>query len=484
MEALTGSNKRLEEIYAMSPNADRTRCPKNLKASKHGHEYMRGYFGDDEDSAIESVRIMLSKIGITDVHLEYGKYRDASGEYNAIKITSDYDILEPEHSFKLKKNNYLYVVNTVLGNSKLRKKSLTPDKLDLTKDKYNSKKQIIDAVLNGLKTNNLNEYSDAILALCNCIQNNSKDIAFDEIIDKTISYTVDKSIIGNLTKTDFNNIANDFGEVLGPIMLMDKLIGDVEISYPTGSNAKFFDYIVNDSIHISAKAGKGAIPSSVDTAKAINNLYIDKKNKGIIEVEGDEKYFLEKIIPVIADNKRYGKSDSSIRRQSWKLAMLADEMGNTNVSMALDVLKNNGLNITENGISESNIDEIYINGKLEKLLTDFYNLLSYKPSSAYSIDIILNEFEKFDSSTKEGIILYPIKSAVTNYIDSKYTEYINKYANMVMNGYQMYFNHKIIGDNVVISFCLKQMNKNKFRLKAQGSVGKPLLKSMGIEMVK
>ena len=45
-----------------------------------------------------------------------------------------------------------------------------------------------------------------------------------------------------LTKEDFKNIAVDFGEVLGPIMLMDKLKGDVKLSYPTGSNAKLFDY--------------------------------------------------------------------------------------------------------------------------------------------------------------------------------------------------------------------------------------------------
>ena len=479
IEAITSSNKRLEEIYSMSPNADRTRCPKNLKASKHGHEYMRGYFGDDEDSAIDSVKTMLSKIGITDVDLEYGMYRDASGQYNAVKITSKDAIIDKENLFNLKKGDYLYVVNTTVGNSKIRRKSLTPDKLGLTTNEYTSKEQIVNAVEKGLKSNNLEEYSGAILALCDCIQGGAKDLALDEILNHTISYTVDKSVIGDLTKTDFNNIANDFGEVLGPMMLMDKLIGDIKLSYPTGSNAKLFDYIINDNVWISAKAGKGAVPSSVDTMKAVQELY----SKGNIEAEGDEKDFLERIVPIIADDEKK-ESGSAIRRQSWRLALEVSDMGDNNTLMALNILKKYGLEPNEKGIDESVINDLYENNKLESLLTEFYKALSYTPSKDYSINVLINEFNSFDSKVKEGMILYPIKVTVTEYIDSKYREYITKYANMVMTGYQMYFNHKINGDTVEISFCPKQMSKNKFRLRAQGSVGYPLLKSMGIEMIK
>lgn len=479
MEMFDGRNKRLEEIYALSPNADRTRCPKNIKASKHKHEYMRGYFGDDEDSAIESVRVMLSKIGITDIDLEYGMYRDASGQYNAVKITSKNAINDKENLFKLDRNGYLYIVNTTVGNSKIRRKSLTPDKLGLTKDTYESKDQLISAISDGLKSNKLEEYAGAILALCDCIQGGAKDLTIDDILNHTISYNVDKSVIGDLTKTDFNNIANDFGEVLGPMMLMDKLTGKVVLSYPTGSNAKLFDYVINDNVWISAKAGKGAVPSSVDTMKAIQELY----NKGNIEVSGDEKEFLERIVPIIADDEKK-ESGSAIRRQSWRLALEVSEMGDKNTQTALDILLNYGLELTENGIPEASINNLHSNGKLESLLTEFYKALSYMPSKKYSIDVILNEFDSLDKKVKEGMILYPIKVAVTEYIDSKYRNFITKYANMVMTGYQMYFNHKINGDNIEISFCPKQMSKNNFRLKAQGSVGEPLLKSMGIEMIK
>lgn len=478
LEHFVNEGNTIEDIYALSPNCDRNRCPKNMRVSKHGHEYMRGYFGDTEEEALYSAKEMLKKIGITNVDFEYGMYRDASGQYNAIKITSDDDIIDREHKFILKKNDYLYIVNTAVGNSKIRRKSLTPDKLGLTKESYTSKDEIVDAVISGLKSNGLEEYVGAITALCDCIQGGAKDLSLDDILNNTISYTVDKSIIGDLTKSDFNNIANDFGEVLGPMMLMDKLVGEVKLSYPTGSNAKLFDYLINDNIWVSAKAGKGAIPSSVDTMKAIQELY----DKGNIDAVGDEKDFLEQIVPIIADDEK-SESGSAIRRQTWRLA-LQIENNSEQLKNALNVLRNSGLELSEKGIVEENINSVYGNGDLYKLLSEFYKLINYNPSKKYSVDTLVNEYETLDKKTKEGMLLYPIKVFITDYINTKYNEYITKYANMVMVGYQMYFNHKISGNNIEISFCPKQMSKNKFRFKAQGSVGDPLLKSMGIEMVK
>ena len=479
-EALNQQNKKLEAAYSLSSNADRTRCPKNLRASKHSHEYIRGYFGDNEESALKSVESMLIGIGvdIDNISMEYGIFKDASGKYNAFKITSKDAISIPDYSFELKKNNYLYVINTSVGNSKIRKKVLTSDNLGLTKYEFFSKDEIVDAVKKGLQNSKLEEYTEAIISLCNCIQGGEKNLELDEILNNTISYTCDKSIVGDLTKEDFNNIANDFGEVLGPIMLMDKLKGDIKLSYPTGSNAKLFDYIINDSIWISAKAGHGAVPSSVDTMKAIQDLY----QSNTINAEGDEKEFLENIVPIIADDEKK-ESGSAIRRQTWRLALYLEQI-NDNIKSALDILRNYGLNLTEKGISENDMDLVYKEKNLEKLLMEFYKTISYKPSDKYSIDYIVNDYESIDKKVKEGIILYPIKVIITNYIDIKYREFITKYANMVMNGYQMYFNHNIKGDTIELSFCPKHMKKEKYRLKAQGSVGYPLLKSMGIEMIK
>ena len=482
-EAVNSSNKKLEALYSLAPDADRNRCPKNLKSSRHVHEFMRGYFGDDEMTVLNNVKTMLESAGIdiTNLNFEYGIYKDASGKYCAVKITANDNINDTKYGFKLDKSKYLYIINTVIGKSKIRAKTLSPDNLGLVSNSYSNKEDIIIAVKKGLKNKNLIEYEDVILALCNCIKDNSNDLTLDEILNHTISYTIDKTSIKNIDDIsifDFNNIANDFGEVLGLLMLMDKLTGDIKLTYPRGSNAKLFDYCINDSIWISAKSGKGAIPSSVDTMKAIEELY---KNDNIDAV-GEEKYFLEAIVPIIADNEKK-ESGSAIRRQTWRLAL---ELSNScsNIKTALKILTDYNLKISEKGTSEADINTIYKSNNLNELLTKYYSALAYEPSSKYSINNLISEFDTFDKKIKEGMILYPLKVAVTNYINTVYSEYINKYAAMVMNGYQMYLTHKIVGNNIDISFYPKQMSKGKFRLKAQGSVGEPLLKSMGIEMIK
>lgn len=220
---------KLEAAYNLSGNPERTRCPKNLRSNKHGHEYIRGYFGDDEDSAVKSVEIMLTAIGvdIDSISLEYGMFKDASGKYNTIKVTSKDTISIPEYSFELKKNDYVYVINTSIGNSKIRSKTLTPDRLGLTNIPFKSKDELVNKIEKGLLNSKLEDYTEALLSLCDCIQGGTKDLTLDEILNNTVSYTCDKSIIGDLTKEDFNNIAKDFGEILGPMMLMDKLKGDV-----------------------------------------------------------------------------------------------------------------------------------------------------------------------------------------------------------------------------------------------------------------
>lgn len=476
-------NKALEALYSLVPNGDRNRCPTNLKSNRHSHELMRGYFGDDEKTAIYNAKTMLSAggIDIEKLDFEYGKFGDASGKYYAIKIVANDNINSSNnYNFKLNKSDYLYIINTVIGHSKIRAKTLSPKNIGLTSKSYSDKESLIAAVKTGLKNKNLSEYEDIIMALCGCIQDNSNDLALDEILDHTISYTVNKSSIKNIDDIsiyDLNNIANDFGEVLGPLMLMDKLSGNIKLSYPD-NNTKLFDYYINDSIKISAKAGKGAVPSSVDTMKAVENLY---KNGNITAV-GQEQYFLETIVPIIADDNKKGK-ESSIRKQTWKLAIeLANN--NENLKQALNVLTDYGLIVTEKGILGNDVNKIYNSGKLNDLLTVYYSALGYKPSPKYSINNLIDKFNTFENKVKEGMILYPLKVAVTNYINTVYSEYVSKYAKMVMNVYQMYFNYKIIGDNIEISFCTKAMCNGDFKLRAQGSVGEPILKSMGIEMIK
>ena len=492
-EAINKSSKKLEAAYALSKNPDRARCPKNLRASKHGHEYIRGYFGDDEDTAIESVKQMLKGIGVNldIINFEYGMFRDASGQYNAVKITSSEKIDIKDYSFCLDRNNYLYVINTSVGNSKIRRKVLTPDNLGLTKNSYNNKEDLIKDVEKGLINSKLEDYAQAILSLCNCINSNENSHDLNDILDNKITYTASIDELGDLTKNDLNNIANDFGEILGPLMLMDKLQGEVVLSYPTDSNAKLYDYVINEDIWVSAKAGKGAVPSAVDTMKLVMSKIQDLTERNLFDIakaSKEEKEFLEIIVPIIADDEKKN-SGSAIRRQTWNLAIELGKLDCDKINNALNLFEKYGLTITENGISEDEINALYKEDKLKDLLNTLYNTIDYNPSNKYSISEIISNFESLDKKTKEGMILYPIKTIITEFINNKYGylsdhDYISEYANKVMSGYQMYLNKKITDNSITITFEPKAMEKNKFKLKAQGSVGDPLLKSMGIEMIK
>lgn len=486
-------NKKLESAYELSGNPNRKRCPKNLRSYKHNHEYIRGYFGDNESSTLDSVKKMLKGIGVDldSIYLEYGMFWDASGQYNAVKITSKDNINIPKYGFNLNKNDYIYIINTTVGNSKIRRKTLTPDNLGLTNIVFNNKEDIVKAVKKGLKSSQLEEYTQAILSICNCINTNDNNNTLEDILNSETIYIVDKSTLGDLTDSDFNNISNDFGEVLCPLMLMDKLQGNVNLSYPTGSNAKLYDYIINDNIWISAKAGKGSVPSSVDTMKCIQSKFENLVNDNIIDIsklQTKEKEFLEEIVPIIADDEK-NESGSAIRRQTWRLAIKINELGYSNIKNALNILTKYNLTISENGISEKEIDNIYKENKLNDLLTEFYTNINYKPSKRFSINKLVNNYYNLEKKIKEGMILYPLKTIITRFINDNYgkgnnEDYISKYANMVMTGYQMYFNYKIDGNNIKLTFCPKQMSKHNFQLKQQGSVGNPLLKSMGIEMIK
>ena len=259
---------------------------------------------------------------------------------------------------------------------------------------------------------------------------------------------------------------------------------------------KLFDYIINDSINISAKSEGGATPSTVDVMKQIQQK-IQKKEQldqsdldhiqyvyssGIIDIENaDEREFLEVIVPILADNSRK-KGDSSIRRQTWQLALYA-EATDYKIKSALDVLRKYGIELTEKGIPNDVIDRLYSNGDLKSLLTEFYKAADYNASSEYSIDSIISDYDNIVQANKdlrEGIIIYPIKKVIVQYLNTKYSKYLTKYVNIVLDGYQLYLTHKIIGNNVELRFELKQMNKHNFKFEQTGSVNNPFRKSWGL----
>lgn len=479
-------NSKLAKLYLKTKYADPTRCSsKSIKSTKHRKEFMRAFFGETEEQAMDAIQdLLFNLLGINSeyVELEWGRFKDSSGDYDSCKVFAKEPVVNKLYNLFIPKGSYVYIVNTSKGASKILRKTLTPDSLGITTKAYTSLSDLKSAVLKGINDNGLDTYKDAIKALMNAILQEPKYLSIEELLGNPIVYELDKNEISPLDEREFKNVCNDFGEVLGAMCIMNSLYGDTTLAYPKGSNAKLYDYIINDAIKVSAKAGeRGAVPSAVDTMKQIQDL-VDKGLIDIAQCNSGEVEYLTQIVPIIADDFK-GSAGSSIRRQTWRLALQIAKQKYKPIVKGLAILRRYGLHITENGISTQDIDKVQKKYGIESLLKELYDALEYTASKKYPIEGIDSIWKDYDPNTKEGVILYPLKVCITKYLNFKYDLPITKFANMVLTGYQMYLVPKTIGNTLQLSFNLKQMDKCEFKLSAQGSVGAPLLKSMGIVMV-
>lgn len=490
-------NEFKEEFHLNGPNISL----KQLRKSLHPKVYIRSYFGIDnvETNIKEFLNFIIQKtntnFSIEQLHFNYGFYREASGQYNSVCITNNTgDTIElPEIYFKIEKNDYLYIVNTVSGKQNIIKKTLTPDNLGLNSFKLRNKIQTINTIetaINTKLTTVSEEFKHILISLCKSIEGTDK-IKFDDLIGKTVNYKFDSKLIkelNSLDETDKNNIRNDFGEILGPLMFMDVLDSDseIEISYPNTSNAKKYDYTINDTINISAKSGGGSSASVRDAMLDVRTL-CEKNIIDINKTSGDEQVFLKYIVPLLGANSMECKQYKSITRLSiWEFIKIINLLNNTeNIKNAFNVLERNSIIppysnalFNTNSYTDYNesLDALYNANKLEDFLRDVYNALGYKPSSLNTPKKINDTYSSISKEKKEDIILYPFKVAIVNYLNTYYSEYISKYISMVYDGFQLDFNFD--KNNTGIIFKLYSLQKHNYILSPGGSVNNAKLKGI------
>jgi hypothetical protein len=472
-------------------------CPVDLISSRHKKEYMRGYFAsaDDEDTVINNITIMLTKMfeaaneNINDVELEYGNYRIASGQYRSMRVKSKVkkDINIKQYNFNLPANDCIYIINTAIGKSKIKPKTLTPKALDLAQNTYTNSNDLIKDVVEALNNKKLGEYIPFLLALCKGLCTNENNTTCEELVEYTktgneLLYSISMDNIpgfNDLSPTDISNIENDFGEILGPIMFMNKLNSDVVISYPAEINSKTFDYHIDkeQTVKISAKSKKGSATTIVDLMQPLK-AYFEAHDE---DVSSD---FI-KIVNILADNSSNKENPSYIRRQLWELAFELEDK-DIYIKNGLDVLRTK-FNLNNSGIKLSDLNNLK-RDEIVSFLNKFYTAINYthvKTTPEY-IESIYTDIES-DSYKQlhEGMLTYPIKVAVTKYIKKNYTELINTYANKALYGYQLDFNIKtqLNTNSVLLKFKLKDRKNCNCVITTEGSVYDPYLKSIGYKLV-
>ena len=510
---------KLRAAYAFVPNRDDNRSPKKLRDASHPYEYIRGYFGkaDNYDDVLDNVKTMLTCIGVdlNDINIEYGFFNnESSGKYLSAKITSVHgtDINIDEYGFNLSGNACLYIVNTTKVRSEFKDKLFTPDGLGLAGEEFTSKDKMIKAIEAGLNKSCPN-YKDLFVSFCNCINSNSNDMSIIDMINKKITYNLDANSINELSKlsvNDMNVIGKDFGELIGPLVFMDKVDHGVVVSFPSKSNNKEFDYYIDNickvdanesksKVKISAKYGAGSASAITHTMKNIEDYY-NEHLKGTITNQ-KEIEFLETIVPILAKSEKSNRS--YIRANTWEMIFALANLDKTSiVNKGLTVLEKyfgNSKNLTNAQAIAEKTDELIANQGYEaygKMITEFYTALDYnwhrknitfKPETLSTKDgynsIMYANDPKKSAPIKEGIIIYPFKSAITRYINnSEYKPYFDNYVKLVLEGYQMKMD--IINANTkTFNFLLtERKNMEKYRLAPGGSVREPLNKSFSLKI--
>lgn len=452
---------------------------KNLRGgTKHTHELIRGFFGETVDDFEENIKKLLtSEIGlhVSDFELKYSENNtDASGAYPSIKITFKDDVSNDR--IEVRAGAWLYAINT---NSKIQKKQLTPDKLGFAEE--DNKFKSVASIKEQLSVNKDNEV--LLATLQNLIdeiivsESGKKYDTLDELMGSQNKYIRKISNI-DFEKKDINNLINDFGEILGPCFLLSKLNGDHYVSFPTESNARLYDYELDSTLYISAKAGRGAAPSAVYMAKNAQKLAEGTKNTDPLfdeDAVGD-KFYIDTVIPILADETKASKKDSAIIKCQFRLLeALADNNYDDTCKSVIELLKKHGLMYDKKSymLPREEISKLHSEGKLAEVLEELYKILEYKPSDKFSIKNIDEKWESF-KNIDEGCIAYPIRAHVVKVLNAKFAKEITYWAKRAIDGYQLYITYK--DDKLEIE--LKTFGEGEYTLEPSGSVSEPRLKAI------
>lgn len=106
-------NSKLAKLYLKTKYADPLRCSsKSIKSSKHRKEFMRGFFGETEEQAMDAIQdLLFNLLGVNSeyVELSYGRFKDASGDYDSCKVYAKEPVVNKLYNLFIPKGEYIYI---------------------------------------------------------------------------------------------------------------------------------------------------------------------------------------------------------------------------------------------------------------------------------------------------------------------------------------------------------------------------------------
>lgn len=457
-------------------------------------ESLRADFGEDPTRMLSNMMIDAGmQPGSFGINLiAPGDTGSKSGQFSTLELTIQKDQIPGNANFK--KGEAYYIVNRVTIKNGVKavvgKKDLSPDKLGLTKNQYPSVEQLIglssNAIAQTKMPDNYKQFLNELMAKIARQTNytpyqNATALVESTSSDFTISLGEDLVTKHSIDSVSLNNIANDFGEVLGGIFLFS-MVKDAGagVSYPTQSNAAMVDFIF-DGWKISSKAGKkGGIPSIA----AISSTILSAYRQNTITVSDNQLELIKNVFEILEKPAQYFK-ESDAKRSS--------DIYSTYVAIANNFLAGKGsgydffLNATGLNVTTFTrkaihdvLDQAYANGTLWSILSEYFKRTNTTPRGFESEKNAIKTYGNIaNDDNRFGIIFYPLTKEVVEELNARYGQDLSVLVNQVSSIQQMYLITS--PRSTEVKFKIKSFDTANFKFVAGASAPTPLNKNIAID---
>jgi hypothetical protein len=457
-------------------------------------ESLRADFGEDPTQMLGNMMIdngMLPGSFVINL-ISPGELGSKSGQFDTIELIIQKDQILGNANFK--KGEAYYIVNRVTIKNGVKaavgKKDLSPDKLGLTKNKYTSVDNLIglssNAVAQTKIPDNYKQFLDELMSkiasqtsyapyknMTSLVESNANDFIVNLGEDLISKYSIDS--------VSLNNMANDFGEILGGIFLFSivKEPG-AGVSYPTQSNAAMVDFIF-DGWKISSKAGKkGGIPS----IGALASVILDAYRHNTITATDNQIELIKNVFEVLEKPTQYFKESDSKRNSDVYSSYVAIANNylvgqGSGYDFFLKASKLNATTFTRKAICEF-LDKAYEDGILWSILSEYFKRTNTTPrgfenekNAIKSYGNIINDDNRF------GIIFYPLSKEVVEELNTRYNKDLSVLVNQVSTIQQLYLITS--PKSTYVKFKIKSFDTANFKFVAGASAPTPLNKNIAID---
>ena len=395
-----------------------------VKASRGGKHLRFSYAGDHKKLLKDLIPCEISDT----IHVISGKYRT---EVFTLKKSID----------GAKIGDQIYIVNAVTSKGELRTKELTPEKIGVATGKEITKSEFKKKVIQGIDK----------LKVSIPVKEFMKDLMDSA---EGTSGKIRSEYLEQISDSDINTIAKDFGEVSGAWWYLSTHDKSAKgILYPTQSNLRLVDYFATYSnkpnIAISAKAGKGAPPSIDAIADVLEKTKYTDKNKNTAKT----------LIITIKNNMVVDgiiKGSSVVMTPGWK---------------ALTKLM--GSNITPDTI-EKYLQKFNTPDELLTALAPLYKIMNRSPS----LDIATRLFNS--NKKRFGLVVSPLAYHLVDIMnkDSALLQVLNE-ATKQIDVSQLYIN--IFKSQKLVKYHIQEFKNINFKFEYNGNAGMPGLKKISFK---